>query len=184
MCWFNSHYARLIVLAGCIALCNSSCRPGVRNNGGGLKYFDIKGYFAGEISRLNRENSPVLKTVKHNGTAQSKKVSIKNWEQELESFTSADINKPAWKDSYTITTGDSITIYKAKEPDLKVREIMIKKTEGKVKWLAIYTRTRNMLYQNIEKLSYYPDSLYLIEKGQHVRFIGDNNYTIRGLLQK
>jgi len=156
----------------------------VRGNGSGVKYFDIKGYFTAETARLNKVNPPVSKTITHNGVTEAKKVSIENWEQELESFTGGDINKPAWKNSYTISTGDGITLYKATEPGLKVREIIVKKDDDRVKWIVIYTKTENILYKNIEKLSYYPDSLYRIEKSQHVKLMGNNNYKITGVIER
>ena len=99
-------------------------------------------------------------------------------------FMVADINRPAWKNSYTIATGDSLVLYKAKEDELKVREIIIKKGQGKIKWIVIYTRTKNILYQTTEKLSYFPDSLYLIEKDQRVRLMGRNRYKIQGVIER
>jgi hypothetical protein len=160
-----------------------ACKPDVKEAGTNLKYFDIKGYFTADTARLNKLGKLVIKTVTHNGVTETKKVKIDNWGQELDMFTGADINRPAWKNSYTIATGDNLVLYMAKEDDLKVREIIIKKDKEKVKWIVIYTRTKNILYQTTEKLSYFPDSLYLIEKDQHVRLMGRNRYKIRGVIE-
>jgi hypothetical protein len=182
MYWFKLKSIATVAFLCIIPAVLTSCRSDVKESGDGVKYFDIKGYFIAETARLKTMNKPVSKTITHNGVTETKKVNIENWEQELDSFTGGDINKPAWKNSYYTSIGDGVTLYKAKEPDLKVREIIIKKDEDKVKWIVIYTKTQNILYKNIEKLSYYPDSLYQIEKSQHVRLMGNNNYKITGVI--
>lgn len=184
MYWFKLKPIAAIALLYLIPAVLTGCRSDGRESGTGVKYFDIKGYFTAETKRLNAANRPVSKTITHNGVTETKKVNIENWEQELESFTEGDINKPAWKNSYITSTGDDITLYKATEPGLKVREIIVKKGAGKVKWIVIFTKTENILYRNIEKLSYYPDSLYQIVKRQHVKLMGNNNYEITGVIVK
>ena len=82
------------------------------------------------------------------------------------------------------TVSGSLTIYKALEPDLKTREIMLKKENGKVVYLMVFNVVNNSLFQTKEKLTYYPDSLYLIQRNQHVRFLGINKYLIEGKLKK
>lgn len=161
-----------------------SCRPDIKGNGNTSKYFDIKGYFTADTARLNKLNKIVTKTVTHNGVTETKKVKIANWGQELDMFIGADINRPAWKNSYTIFNGDNVLLYKAKDEDLRVREIMIKLDGQKVKWMLIFTRTQNILYKTTERLSYFPDSLYLIQKDQHVKLMGNNHYVIKGVIEK
>jgi len=183
MYWCRLKSLTVIALIGSILVGGLACKPEVKDAGTALKYFDIKGYFTADTARLNKLNKLVTKTVTHNGVTESKKVKIANWGQELDMFTGADINRPAWKNSYTIATGDNLVLYKAKEDELKVREIIIKKDREKIKWIVIYTRTKNILYQTAEKLSYFPDSLYLIEKDQWVKLMGRNRYKIQGVIE-
>jgi len=171
------------IVFGSMLLFGAACRPDNTKPGGTIKYFDLKGYFTSDTARLNKQHQLVVKTVKHNGVGETQKVKIENWGQELDMFLSADINRPAWKDSYTVQTSDGITSYRAKEPDLKVREILIKRDGEKIKWFFIYTFTKNILYQTSEELSYYPDSMYVIKKDQRVRLMGRNRYTITGVIQ-
>ncbi|MES2379160.1 MAG: hypothetical protein V4553_21390 [Bacteroidota bacterium] len=159
-----------------------SCKPDNIQTGTGLKYFDIKGFFTADTARLRKLHHITHKMVYHNGGKETKDVRINNWGLELSLFSQSDINKPAWRDSYTIVKSDSIEIYHAKDPDLKTREIMVKKDGGKVKWIVIYNSTRNILYQTSEKLTYFPDSLYMIQKYQKVRLLGANRYVIKGSL--
>jgi hypothetical protein len=167
----------------CIILCGTSCKPDIKETGAKLKYFDIKGFFSADTARLNHLNTQVAKTVSHNGATESKTVKIADWGQELNLFMDADINKPAWQNSYTVLTDGSLLFYKAIDPDLKMREMIIKRDKQKVEWVLIFNRTKNLLYTTTEKLTYYPDSLYLIEKDQHVRLMGNNNYSIQGLIK-
>jgi hypothetical protein len=181
MYWYKTRGAVTGMLM--VALWLAACHPDVKETAA-LKYFDIKGYFAKDSIFLTRLNKPVFKTVTHNGVTESKEVHIANWGQELSLFKEADINRPAWKNSYTIIANDDVTLYKAKYPELKMREMIIKTDKNQVKWILIFNKTKNILYQTTEKLSYFPDSLYLIEKVQKVRLMGINNYRIQGVLSR
>ncbi len=185
MYWYSLRLKSAAALLSWIVLtaCLPACRPDVKESGGALKYFDINGYFTKDIARLNKLNKPVLKTVTHNTVSESKTVHINNWELELSLFKDADINRPAWKNSYTVIDEDGLVIYRAKYPELKMREMLIKKDKEKIKWILIYNKTpKNILYQTTEKLSYFPDSLYVIDKVQKVRLMGSNFYEIKGVI--
>ena len=188
MYWYKSR--RFLNLAFTFALLPgfiiSACKPDIKETGAGLKYFDVKGYFAKDTAALQRLNKPVVKTVSHNGVSESKTVHIADWGQELNFFVASDINKPAWRNSYTIVDNDDFLIYRAKDPELQMHQMVIKKAKekGKILWILIFNHTKNILYQTTEKLTYYPDSLYEIEKDQHVRLMGNNHYKITGLIQK
>ncbi|MBC7399580.1 MAG: hypothetical protein H7289_06520 [Mucilaginibacter sp.] len=154
-----------------------SCKPDNIQTGTDLKYFDVKGFFAGDTARLRKLNHITHKTVYHNGNNETKDVRINNWGLELSLFSQSDINKPAWRDSYTIVKTDNIEIYRAKDPDLKTREIIVKRKGNMVKWIIINNSTKNILYQTKERLSYFPDSIYIIQKDQQICLFGDNRYT-------
>jgi hypothetical protein len=162
----------------------TACAPDQKATTAGLKYFDVKGYFHRDSARLTRLNKPVFKTVYHNGTTQSKKVHIDNWGTELSLFSESDINRPAWKNSYSVIAEGDILIYKAKDPELKTREILIKQLNGKVVYMLIYNKIKNPLYTNEEELTYFPDSLYQINKIQTVRLLGTNKYQIKGFFNQ
>lgn len=162
----------------------SACKPAVKESRAGLKYFDLKGYFERDSARLTKLNQLVLKSVKHNELTETKKVHISNWGTELSLFKGSDINRTAWKNSYSVLADSNLLIYKALEPDLKTREILIKLVRGKVKYIMIINDTKNLLFKAQEKLSYFPDSMYLIQKAQTVRFLGENKYDIKGLFNQ
>jgi hypothetical protein len=157
-----------------------SCKSDGGNDGKGIKYFDLKGYFKADSARLTKLNPLINKTVVNNTASETKKVHIPNWGTELSLFTESDINKPAWKTSYTVQATPDFLIYKAKDPALTTRDIIIKRDGAKVKWILIFNHTKNLLYETEEKLSYFPDSLYSIIKIQRVKLMGTDTYKIRG----
>lgn len=145
-------------------------------------YIDLKGYFDTEARRLTKSNPLVKKTVARNDATETRSLNDINWKTELSLFAESDINKPAWKDSYKVSSHGDKTTYLATDADLKTREIKITKDgSGKIKKVFIRNQTDNMLYSSTEQLIYIPDSLYEISKQQHVAVIGDNRYFINGI---
>ena len=174
-----------IVIFGVMLLtCGIACKPGIKNNGA----FDLKGFMTKDTARLKKLNRFVIKTVVHNGVSETKKVQIADWGKELGLFIDADINKPGWKNSYTVIDEDSLLIYRAKDdpqhPKLIVRYLIIKKGRQKVKSILIYTKAKNVLYQSTQRLTYFPDSLYEIITEQKVKLLQKNVYKIRGIIIK
>ncbi|HEY4323946.1 MAG TPA: hypothetical protein VGN20_08160 [Mucilaginibacter sp.] len=184
MYWYKSPNTVALALSLLVSTCFLACKSDIKETGATLKYFDIKEYFRGDTARLNHENKPVLKTITYNGQTEQKTVHINNWGLELDSFIGSDINRPAWKNSYYITADSNFLVYRAKYPELKMQEMAIKKEKGKVKWILIYNKTKNIIYQTTQKLSYFPDSLYLIEQEQRVRLMGTNHYKVEGVINR
>lgn len=156
-----------------------SCKPDIKEAD---HYYDLKSFFKGDSARLGRQFN-VVKTVTHNGESQTKTVKV-NFEEEFGIFIESDINKPSWRSSYSTKTVHDSLIYTATDPDLKTRKIIIQKSGDQIKMISIDNYSKNMLYQSAEKLTYYPDSLYLIEKDQNVRLMGDNHYVVKGVIIK
>lgn len=185
MYWCKLKLKHIIALLGGIMLLSGlqACRPDNVQSGAAPKYFDLAGYFKADTARLKKLNPQVNKTVTHNGVTENKTVQIGNWGQELNLFIQSDINRPAWKNSYTTTTFGDLVIYKAKDPELRTSKVIINRDKGKIKWILIFNHTKNLLYETSEKLSYFPDSAYQIDKSQHVKLMGQNLYHIKGLFE-
>jgi len=143
-------------------------------------YFDIKEFFEGEINRLSNEKPTIYKEIQKNGQKEGKTITIKDWAKELDLFIESDINKPAWLTSYKTDINSDTTNYTALADELRVRSVQIIKIENRIASIKIESRDVNKLYESNERLSYYPDSLYVIKKSQHVKIIGNNNYQITG----
>lgn len=181
MYWYKPLKKYTLFTGGLLLLCCwHACKPEIKETGATLKYFDLKEYFRVDSARLAKANLPVKKTVTHNGITETRRLKILNWGQEFGLFAASDINKPAWKDSYTVQeTADSI-VYKAKFPELKTREIVIRKSGDKVTSVYIHNYIHNLLYNTTERLTYKAGVYYKIEKDQQVKVMGANNYLVKG----
>ena len=183
MYWYKSPLSCVLLCCIVLALL-AGCKSGPQSQAS-PKYFDVEGYFTAESARLAAINPMVTKTATHNGVTETQKLKIANWAEEFALFKDADINKPAWTNSYKVINEGGLLIYRAKEDQLQVHEILIKREQQKIKWILIYTRApKNILYKSYTKLSYFPDSLYMIEMDQHVKLLGVNTYKISGLIAK
>ena len=178
-CKKKSVFLSALILLAAMA----SCKKEDGTAAGKKKFFDIKGFFEADSARLAKKNPLIIKTVTHNRIPETRKVHITNWGEELDLFIQSDINRPAWRNSYAVDTSEDLLMYTAKDPSLKTQEIIIKRDHDKVKWIVIGNHTKNVLYENLEKLSYFPDSLYLIQKKQRVRLLGTDTYRISGFFK-
>jgi len=144
-------------------------------------YFSLAEYFEKEAARLQQHNPEIIKTAAKNGEDERKKIHVADWKSEFALFIDADINKPAWQNSYRVdSTGSSVT-YTPIDSTLRTKEIRIEKTDsGTVTHVRVINQVSNMLYQTNEQLDYYVDSLYRITKQQHVLVIGESHYTVTG----
>lgn len=147
-------------------------------------YFSLQEYFERETSRLQRASPLVSKTVVKDEVHENQNIHIKNWKNELELYISSDINKEAWKNSYSKDSTAERIIYKRLDPELRTKLILINKWEdGTIRHIHITNETENMLYRSYERLDYYPDSLYDIRKVQDVRVVGKNSYRVTGVIK-
>ncbi|RFZ90521.1 hypothetical protein D0C36_22335 [Mucilaginibacter conchicola] len=182
MYWYNTiketfvTTSVLLLLSGSYA-CN---KPEIKETGAELKYFDLKGYFKQQADQLKQANPEVNKSVAHNGTTEAKKVHITAWSQELNLFAESDINKPAWRSSYAVKSNADSIIYTALSPELKTRQVIIRKNGANVTEIAIFNSAHNFLYNTTERLVYMPGKYYSIDKNQKVKVMGANDYRIKG----
>ncbi|HWV73447.1 MAG TPA: hypothetical protein VN040_17120 [Pseudosphingobacterium sp.] len=148
-------------------------------------YFDIAGYFSKEAERLQTKESLIKKVVSKNDEQEERQIQLESWKNEFELFISSDINKPDWLTSYAIDSSTQKTSYLTKDPKLRTKGIQIyRDIKGHIKKIAIENSDKNWLYHSSEKLIYYTDSLYRIEKIQSIRLIGTNKYSVEGIIKK
>lgn len=165
----------IFILSGCFSKTKETPRA--------IIYFDVKGYFTQLADQLNQQNPTIHKTVSKNNNSESKSLKITHWKEEFALFINADINKAAWKDSYSKDSSASKIIYTTKNPDLKTQKIVIDLINGKPTHFFIETNVDNLLYHTTEHLEFYTDSLYKIKKSQKVILLGNNQYEIIGKLK-
>jgi hypothetical protein len=122
-----------------------------------MNYYDLKGFIETQISTLNREKPEVTKIMKVSGKEETRSSKDVDWKKELELFSQADINKPAYSKSYIVEKPDSATVIYTlkKEETLPVRyvKIMLDKKSGNPISIQALLRAENKLYQSEKDIS-------------------------------
>lgn len=146
-------------------------------------YFDVEGYFASEINRLQKINPIVIKEVIAKGKSEQKSIKIADWKIEIASFSNADINKSSWQGEFTeAITGNNIS-YTTNNPKIPIKRIEIIKTDNKIKAIQIFKLNENSLYTSTDTLLYFPDSLYLVQSQQKIKLLSLKKYQVVGKLK-
>lgn len=85
------------------------------------QYFDVTGFVQAQIKLLNEQKPEAVKKVTETGrSSETKKMTDLNWASELGVFLELDLNKPAFRNAYTINrqqepiTGDVTLTYRPK----------------------------------------------------------------------
>ena len=142
-------------------------------------YFDVAGYVKSQIETLSARKPTVAKNAFINKQSNTQTTKAIDWAKELELFLQADINKPAFRNSYTIARPDSLTYKYALKPTeekLTVRFLTVKldSKTGKPVQIKALLKSENRLYESERRL--------LIESGvdgkiQHYRVEGFQQLT-------
>ncbi len=140
-------------------------------------YFDVAGYVKSQIETLSARKPVVAKDARIGGQTNKQATPNIDWAKELELFIQADINKPAFRNSYTIARPDSLTYQytlKPTEEQLTVRALTVKldpKTRQPAQITALL-KSENRLYESERRL--------LLESGVDGRI---QHYRVEGFQQ-
>ncbi len=152
-----------------------ACQPSDADGPVGPSFFDIKGYFEGEIQRLRNNQQLANKYLEVNNSSEQLEGVELDYEKELSSFLKADINKVSWQEKYqadTLLSGEGrpeqIT-YKALDPDLRTQSVQINFKEEQVANIQISNRTENPVLYNSQELRYDPSKGYRIKSHQKLK---------------
>jgi len=171
------------IVLGVFILSIFSCTSPENKNAITPTYFDIAGYFATEVNRLQKENPTVIKGVIAVGKAEQQSTKIADWKTELAGFANADINKASWRGEFITTSTDSSTSYTTANPKIPIKKIEIVKVANQIKGIKIFKSNKNTLYASTDTLLYYPDSLYFSKSEQKIKLLGKKKYEITGKLK-
>lgn len=141
-----------------------------------MTYYDLKGFIESQISVLNKVRPEVIKTMSVSGKNETRTSREMDWKKELELFVQADINKPAYSKSYSITKPDSLTVLYtlSSGESLPVRFLKIEmdKISGMPVLIQAQLRSENKLYQSEKNIEMHGS----VQGGQwHL-----NTYAIKG----
>ncbi len=157
-------------------------------------YYDVPGYVKGQITQLIREKPLIDKQASIDGKTQRQRTRTVNWTRELELFTQADINKPAFRNSYQITRPDSLTYQytlKKAEEKLTVRSLTVQLDAAtrQPRQITAVLATDNPLYHSERHLrlqsglgsdKHWQVQTYQLEGFQQLTYFGRHEFAVRG----
>jgi hypothetical protein len=116
------------LLVTLVALSLFSCDSETENDRDqGRAFYDVAGFIHDQSIQLNEIKPTVVKTTRMGDESNKLSATEIDWQKELELFSQADLNKPAYRQSYLVSRPDSSTYqYTSKEGDrLSVRSLRI-----------------------------------------------------------
>ena len=120
-------------------------------------FFDLKGFINGQIISLGQQHPMVSKTMAMGDESSNISTKEIDWKKELELFVQADINKPAFRQSYNVSQPDSVSyLYSLKTgQDLPVKYLKVKlhKSHGLPVRIDAFLVSENKLYQSEKNIS-------------------------------
>jgi hypothetical protein len=124
------------------------------------------------------------KTIRQNGKEEQQKVNIKDWKQELSFFIESDLNKPSWRDQYSIDTAYSadkkklILRYKSQDKELSIKALDVEIVSDTVQSIMILKNIENQVYTSQQLLNYFPKKYYKINQTQDIVLLSKDDYSI------
>lgn len=162
----------------------SACNEEVKENQV-KKYFDLKGLIDKQIKSLNSKKPVVQKIVIIADSSENQSIKTIDWSKELELFMQADLNKPAFIQSYQVDSSSMGVKYTLKESEkLPVKYLAISRAGEDGISIEAKINTNNYLYETERhlKLSLKNSELtdYQIDGFQKIVFGNKKIFKING----
>ncbi|MEP7168243.1 MAG: hypothetical protein ABI855_02625 [Bacteroidota bacterium] len=162
-----------------------SCENSKPDKTTSITYFDLKSYFEKQASELSKNNFRVKKFVLKDTASEEKVFEHPDWKEELKPFSECDINKPSWKNSYSIdSSSDAGTLcikYMAKDSTLKIKNINFCFEHDSLTFIRIEKWTDNMYYDHFITLNYFPMKAYTIQSSQKITYTKSVTVEVKAL---
>jgi hypothetical protein len=161
------------------------------------KFFDIPGYFRGEISYIKSNYDSVIKTTSYNGNTEKKDfpVSEINWEKEFGIFLESDINKPIYyaylkpvADPGLDTNHHSLS-YESVSGKTNITNVQIGFRElsddDQTNFVSLKIHKSNLINETYIYAIYVKDRQYRIGGTQHIKSLKEQNtFRVDGIFVK
>lgn len=146
------------------------------------KYFSIHDFLVSEIHRLKNDKTTLIKTIRQNNKSETVKLNLPDWENELKPFFEADIDKPAWKNTYScdsaVNDSGSNVMYQALHPKAPVRQLQITYLENQIATVVISFEKSNSWFTLKQELIYWSGKGYSIKSNQKMSLSDPASYEI------
>ena len=174
----------LLIFCALISACNEEVKENQTK-----KYFDLKGLIESQIKILNKQKLIVQKSILIAEKAEIQVVKTIDWAKELALFIQADLNKPAFIQSYQVDSsskGVKYTLKKTEKLPVKFLNITNVGTDGIN--IEALVNNDNYLYQTERhlKLSLKNNQVtdYQISGYQKIVFGEKKNFKINGIIKR
>lgn len=148
-----------------------------------LRYFDLHHFFDSEAQRLSTIKAQLKKTTLFDGQRDSNIFAQPDWHKEFALLLHADINKPAWKNSFAIdtVTHDSTLLirYTATENHISVRLLEVTRVKGVVVKIHCKSIADNFVYATTQEMWYAPQEGFSVWGSQKVLWFYEKRYEIK-----
>jgi hypothetical protein len=166
----------------------SACNEEIKENQV-KKYFDLKGLIEKQTKTLNSQKPVVQKLVIISDSSESQSVKTIDWAKELELFIQADLNKPAFIQSYQVDSSSIGVKYTLKETEkLPVKYLNIKRLGEDGISVEAFMNNNNYLYETERhlKLSIKNNELtdYQVDGFQKIVFGDKKVFKINGIIKR
>jgi hypothetical protein len=145
-------------------------------------FFDLEGFFEKEAAFLSSQQLRVQKTIQQNGQRESQEVVVDDWKRELSFFAESDINKPSWRDQYTVDStrsANKLTIeYRSKDKNLSTQKLDIEIVADTVQSVLVLKNIDNQVYSSQQSLTYIAKQGYKINQAQDIVLLSGDHYNI------
>lgn len=190
MCWYTKKnrirkvniaaVGLLSLTAATILSCQTSSSESKNQT---VREFDLPSFFQQEVKYLNSSKPKITKTVLKDSVSETKEVIIADWNKELSSFLSVDLNKPAYRGTYIKDSVNNTVTYTFKDSTIDLSLVTIVYNDQIPTILTIKKSTKNLLYNTEENLKYIRRKSYNVIKDQSVRILGNQHYNIEGVIE-
>jgi ABC-type uncharacterized transport system auxiliary subunit len=174
----------LLIFCALLSACNEEVKENQTN-----KYFDLKGLIERQIKTLNKQKPVVQKTILMSENSENQVVKTIDWAKELELFIQADLNKPAFIQSYQVDSSSTSVKYTLKETEnLPVKYLNITKVGADRINIEALVNNENYLYETERHLTLSLKNNqvthYQIGGFQKIVFGDKKNFKINGVIKR
>lgn len=163
-----------------------ACNPPATNSK--PNYYPWNAFLQAELARLNQTKPAVNKSILLNGKKEVKTLTDVNFENELALFKEADLNKPAFENSYDNLSENNLIWYSLKKDEnLKVKSVQIQLDAfDHPENVTIILQEKNILFSSEKKmnLNFHDGQLqtYSIEGTQQLAWLEPTTYKLLGVI--
>ena len=153
------------------------------------KYFDLKGLIEKQIKILNTQKLIVEKSIMIADSAENQFVNTIDWAKELELFIQADLNKPAFVQSYQVDSSSMGVRYTLKNTEkLPVKYLDLRREGESGIRIEAFMSNDNYLYQTERTLKLFSRNSqivdYQIDGFQKIVFGEKKVFRIKGIIKR